>query len=68
MKFDHANKWYVHNSESDLKNEMHIILWDSEIQKYQLFQSRLPDIVIINEKRENEPAVWLTMQSRQNEE
>ena len=28
FKFDHTNKWYMHNSESFLENEAHKILWD----------------------------------------
>ena len=31
-KFDHTNKWYMHNPESVLKNETLKILWDFEIQ------------------------------------
>ena len=33
MKFDHATKWYMHKPESVLKNEIHKIFWDFEIQK-----------------------------------
>ena len=32
LKFDHTNKWYMHNPESVLKNEMHKLLCDFEIQ------------------------------------
>ena len=31
LKFDHADKWYMHKQESALENEMHKILWDFEI-------------------------------------
>ena len=31
FKFDHTNKWYMHNPESVPENEMHKLLWDSEI-------------------------------------
>ena len=31
LKFDHTNKWYMHNPESILENEMHKLLWDFEI-------------------------------------
>ena len=31
FKFDHTNKWYMHNPESILESETHKILWDFEI-------------------------------------
>ena len=31
IKFDHANKWYMHDMKSVLENEMRKILWDFEI-------------------------------------
>ena len=31
LKFDHMNKWYIHNQEFFLENEMHKLLWDFEI-------------------------------------
>ena len=31
LKFDHTNKWYMHNQESVLENETHKLLWDFEI-------------------------------------
>ena len=30
--FDHTNKWYEHNPEFILENEMYQLLWDFEIQ------------------------------------
>ena len=33
FKFDHGNKWYMHNTESVLDNETHKALWYFEIQK-----------------------------------
>ena len=32
FKFNYTNKWYIHNSESVLKNETHKILWNFEIK------------------------------------
>ena len=32
LKFDHTNKWYMHNPESILENEVHKIPSDFEIQ------------------------------------
>ena len=33
LKFDHANKWYVHNQESVLENETDKILWHFAIKR-----------------------------------
>ena len=32
FRFDHANKWYIHNQESILENEKKNLLWDFERQ------------------------------------
>ena len=32
FKFDHTNKWYMHNPESVLENEKHKVIWDCTIQ------------------------------------
>ena len=51
LKFDYTNKWYMHNPESVLENEMHKFLWDFEIQTdLQIFAGQ-PDLIIINEKK-----------------
>ena len=39
-KFDHTNKWYMHNSASVLENEMHKLLWDFKIQTDHLILAR----------------------------
>ena len=44
FKFDHTNKWYIHNPESFLENEMHKILWDFETQTDHLISA---DLVIV---------------------
>ena len=51
FKFDHTDKWYMHNPESVLENETHKLLWDFEIQTDHLISTRRPDLVIINKKR-----------------
>ena len=51
LKFDHTNKWYMHNPSSVLKNDTHKLLWDFEIQTDHLISPRRPDL-IINQKRE----------------
>ena len=32
FKFDHTNKWYMHNQAPILENDMHKLLWDFNIQ------------------------------------
>ena len=51
FKFDHMNKWYMHNSESILENEMHKFLWDFKIQTDLLISAKRPDLIIINQKK-----------------
>ena len=51
LKFDHTNKWYMHNPESVLENEMHKLLWDFEIQTDHQISARRPDLKIINKKK-----------------
>ena len=48
LKFDHTNKWYMHNPKSDLENETHKRLWDFEINTNHLILARQPDHIIIN--------------------
>ena len=51
FKFDHTNKWYMHNPESVLENEMHKLFWDLEIQTDHLISARRPDLVIVKKKK-----------------
>ena len=50
MKFDHTNKWYMHNSESLLMNGMLKFLWDFNIQTDRVIPTRQPDIKMDNKK------------------
>ena len=50
-KFDHANKWYMHNPAPVLESDTHKLLWDFNIQTDHLISARRPDLIIINEKR-----------------
>ena len=50
-KFDHTNKWYMHNTESIQENETHKLLWDFEIQTDHQIPARRPDLVIINSNK-----------------
>ena len=40
FKFDHTNKWYMHNTKSVLGNEMHKLHLDFEIQTGHLISAR----------------------------
>ena len=51
FKFDHANKWYMHNPAPVLENDTHKLLWDFNIQTDYLISARRPDLIIINKKK-----------------
>ena len=53
FKFDHTNKWYMHNPASVLENDTHKLLWDFDIQMDHLISARRPDVIIIKNKKEN---------------
>ena len=60
FKFDHANKWYMHNPVPVLENDAHKLLWDFDIQTDHLISARRPDLIIINKKKEeNLQNSWL---------
>ena len=46
-KFDHTNKWFMHNPEAVLENETYKLRWDFAIQTDHLMSARRPDLVII---------------------
>ena len=52
FKFDYTNKWYMHNSEFVLENEMHEIIWYLKIQIDHLLSARRSEQVKVNKKRE----------------
>ena len=47
FKFDHTNKWYMHNPAPVLENNTHKLLWDLDIQTNHLISDRRPDLIII---------------------
>ena len=51
FKFDHTNKWYMHNSAPILENDTHKLLWDFNIQTDHLIPARRPDLIIINKEK-----------------
>ena len=54
FKFDHANKWYMHNPAPVLENKIHKLLWDFDIQTDHLISARRPNLIIINKKERKE--------------
>ena len=48
FKFDHANKWYMHNPAPVLENDTHKLLWDFDIQTDHLILAKRPDLIINN--------------------
>ena len=62
FKFDHANKWNMHNTAPVLENDTHKLLWDFDIQTDHPISARRPDLKIINKKRK--PAKLSTLISR----
>ena len=51
FKFDHTNKWYMHNPAAFLENDTHKLLWDFDIQTDHLISARRPDLRVINNKK-----------------
>ena len=51
FKFDHTNKWYMHNPALALENDTHKLLWDFDIHTDHLILARRPDLIIINNKK-----------------
>ena len=51
FKFDHKNKWYMHNPALVLKNNTHKHQWDFDIPTDHLISARRPDLIIINKKK-----------------
>ena len=50
FKFDHTNKWDMHNPAPVLENDTHKLLWDFNIQTDHLIPARRPDLIMINKK------------------
>ena len=50
FKFDHTNKWYMHNTASVLENDTRKFIYDFDKQTDHLFSPRRPGLIIINTK------------------
>ena len=53
FKFDHTKKWYMYNPAPVLENDTHKLLGDFNIQTDHLIPAKRPDLIIINNKKEN---------------
>ena len=51
FKFDHTNKWYMHNPEAVLENDTHKLLRDLDKQTDHLISARRPDLIVITKKK-----------------
>ena len=51
FKFDHTNKWYMHNPAPVLENDTHKLLWDFNIQTDHLISARRSDLIMIKKKK-----------------
>ena len=49
FRFDHTNKWYMHNPAPVLENDTHKPQWDFEVLTDHLISARRPDL--INKKK-----------------
>ena len=63
FKFDHTNKWYMHNLASVLENDTHKLLRDFDIQTDHLISAKRLDLIIINNKKREFAKLW-TLLSR----
>ena len=52
FKFDHTNKWYMHNPALVLENDTHKLLWAFDMKTDYLMSARRPDFIMINKKKE----------------
>ena len=50
FKFDHTNKWCMHNPSPVRENDTYKLLWDFDIHTDHLISARKQDLIIINEK------------------
>ena len=50
---EHSEKWYGHAPEGAVENEEIKVLWDINIQCENLIETRRPDLIIIDKKKQN---------------
>ena len=69
FKFDHMNKWYMHNLDSVPENETHKHFSDFDIQMDHLILARRPDLMIIKKKKKKREVteLWTLVSQRTTE-
>ena len=63
IKFDHTNKFYMHNPAVVLENDTHKFLWDFDTRTDHQISARRLDLIVINKKK-RELAKLSTLLSR----
>ena len=58
FKFDHTNKWYMHNLVTVLENDTHKLLWDLDIHTDHLISARRLDLIVINNRKREFANLW----------
>ena len=58
FKFDHRNKYYMHNQAYVHENETHKLLWDFDIQTDHLISAWRPELIKIHKKKKQENYHW----------
>ena len=51
LKFDHTNKWHIHNPASVQENNTHKLLWVFDTETDHLISTRRPDLIKIDKKK-----------------
>ena len=51
FKFDHTNKWFMHNPAPVLENDTNKLLWDFDVQTDHLISAGILHLIIINNKK-----------------
>ena len=64
FKFDHTNKWYMHNPAPVQENNTYKLLWVFDIHRDHLISVRRPDLIIINKNKKREFAKLSTLLSQ----
>ena len=58
FRFDHTNKWYMHNPAA--------VLLDFDVQTDHLISARRPGLILINKKKENLPTLLYRLTTKLN--
>ena len=65
FKFDHTNKWYMHNPAPVIEYDTHKPLWDFDIQTDHPISARILNLIIINKKERTCKIVYIALPADQ---